>query len=165
MCPVYTQNGGNHSRTAELIVPPLQLVVNTEFSYIPAYNDPLFLHQKYTLENLSIAQISRLIGSSKEAVRRGLERYQIPIREKSRHHGNPSQPRYGQKVVKGRSTEFKAEQRVITAIQEMKAQGLSLRQIAKVLDQMGISTKCRGKKWHPEMVKRVLASSKVAHAN
>ena len=52
-----------------------------------------------------------------------------------------------------------AESRVIKAVDELRSQGLSLRQIAKFLDQIGVPTKCRGKKWHPEMVKRLLAIS------
>ncbi len=130
--------------------------------FIPAFNDPLFLHQKYMVEMLSIGQISKLIGSSKDAVRHGLARHNIAIREKSQHHGHPAQAKYGQRVIKGRIIEFKVEQRVVTAVREMHAQGLKLRQIAKVLDQMGISTKCRGKKWHPQMIKRIIENELIS---
>lgn len=50
----------------------------------------------------------------------------------------------------------KTEQRVIDAIRQMKDEGLSLRAIARCLDGMKVPTKNRGKKWHPEMVKRIL---------
>ncbi|MBT4792006.1 MAG: hypothetical protein HON90_10575, partial [Halobacteriovoraceae bacterium] len=33
---------------------------------------------------------------------------------------------------------------------------LSLRAIARCLDEMKVPTKQRGKKWHPEMVRRIL---------
>jgi hypothetical protein len=37
----------------------------------------------------------------------------------------------------------------------MKSEGLSLRAIARCLDQMKVPTKMKGKKWHPEMVERI----------
>jgi hypothetical protein len=55
-------------------------------------------------------------------------------------------------------TEHKAETRVVAAIREMKANGLDLRAIARCLDEMKIPTKRQGKKWHPEMVRRILAA-------
>ncbi|MBI3294034.1 MAG: recombinase family protein [Deltaproteobacteria bacterium] len=45
---------------------------------------------------------------------------------------------------------------MIDAVMDMKAQGLSLRQIASFLDKVGVPTKRRGKAWHPEMVNRIL---------
>ena len=53
------------------------------------------------------------------------------------------------------------EVRVIKAVTDMHQQGLSFRRIAKFLDQIGVPTKCRGKAWHPEMVKRILAANGV----
>jgi hypothetical protein len=44
----------------------------------------------------------------------------------------------------------------VNSIKQMKAEGLSLRAIARCLDLMKVPTKMRGKKWHPEMVKRIL---------
>jgi len=32
---------------------------------------------------------------SKDAIRRALINFEIPIRRKSQHHGNPAQPRFG----------------------------------------------------------------------
>ncbi len=61
--------------------------------------------------------------------------------------------------MNARVEEFKVEQKVITAVKQMREQGLSLRQIAKNLSAMGVPTKCAGKKWHPEMVKRMLEAS------
>jgi hypothetical protein len=45
---------------------------------------------------------------------------------------------------------------VIEAIQNMRQNGISLRQIAKFLTNIGVPTKKRGVSWHPEMVKRIL---------
>jgi len=108
------------------------------------------------VEGLSIAQISAQIFSSQEAVRRGLLKVGIALREAHKPHRNPSQVRYGQKKQRGRPVRHLDEERVITAIQEMRQQGLSLRQIASFLSKIGVPTKKRGKGWHPEMVKRVL---------
>lgn len=76
----------------------------------------------------------------------------VALREPHQNHGRPSQPRYGQKRRGGHAVPHQAEQRVIKAVTQMKGQGLGLRQIARLLTQMGVPTKCRGKGWHPEMV-------------
>ena len=38
----------------------------------------------------------------------------------------------------------------------MRESGMSLRQIADFLSAIGVPTKKRGKKWHPQMIKRIL---------
>lgn len=116
-----------------------------------------FLEQKYVVERLSIAQISELCFSSKAAIRANLLRFKIPIRELGKPHGRPSQPRYGKKIVNGHEVEHKHEARITATVCELHRQGLSLRSIAKVLSDMKIPTKCRGKSWHPEMIKRLLS--------
>lgn len=140
-----------------VVWPHLKTTVISTIQHIPLYKSKSFLNQKYSVEGLSIAQIAALCFASKEAVRSSLLRFNIPLREPHKPHGRPAQPRYGEKVVKDQVVSHQAEQRAVDAILEMSAQGLSLRQIAKVLNQMKIPTKCRGKSWHPEMVKRILA--------
>jgi hypothetical protein len=81
----------------------------------------------------------------------------MPVREPHQPHGHPSQLRYGQRLQKGRVVAHRTEQRVVEAILDLKAQGLGLRQIARTMTQLGISTKCRGKAWHPQMVERILS--------
>ncbi len=108
------------------------------------------------MAGLSIRQIAAEFLSSKEAVRRGLIAAGIPLRGAHQPHGRQSQAQYGERRVNGKVVEYKVEQKVITAVKQMREQGLSLRQIAKNLSAMGVPTKCAGKKWHPEMVKRVL---------
>jgi hypothetical protein len=128
-----------------------------DFYHLPPYLDSIFLQRKYVVEGLSLAQIAALIFSSKDAVRRGLKKAGIKIREPHvPHNGRQSQPRFGQWRIKGKVIELKIEQRVIDAIREMNGNGLSLRAISRCLAKMQIATKCRGKKWHPEMVKRIL---------
>ena len=84
------------------------------------------------------------IDSSTEAVHRGLERAGIPIREPHQPHGRHSQQRYGQKRPAGPVTEHNVEPRVVNAVREMKANGLSLRAIARCLNEMKVHTKQRG---------------------
>ncbi len=86
----------------------------------------------------------------------GLIKADIPLREACDPHGRQSQPRYGERRLNGRVVAYQAEQKVVTAVRQMREQGLSLRQIAKNLSAMGIPTKCSGQKWHPEIVRRLL---------
>ena len=99
--------------------------------------------------------------SSKKTVRKEILKTNIEIRGKSHHHGNPSQAKYGQRKIKQKLITNKTEQRTIDAVRRMKKEGLSLRAIARCLDDMKIPTQNRGKKWHPEMVKRKLGSKKI----
>ena len=117
-----------------------------------------FLKQKYEVEKLSLSQIASECGASKDSVRKGLVENGIRLRSAHQNHGRPSQPRFGKRLIKGSEVEFKHEQRVIEAIVRMRKEGLSLRAIARCLTEMRVSTKCRGKKWHPEMVSRVLVA-------
>jgi hypothetical protein len=132
------------------------LLGNTPFYIIPLFRNKFFLHQKYVIEGLSATQIAREIFSSKMAVLDALTMFDIPIREPHFHHGNPSQPRYGQRFRKNILVNHQIEQKIILIIRELHEQGLSLRKIAGILNGMRVATKCRGKGWHPEMVRRVL---------
>lgn len=107
------------------------------------------------VEELSIRQIAAEFLSSKEAVRVGLLSAGIPLRKQSKPHGRQSQVKYGQRRIQGKIVDHKKEQKIITSVQQMWEQGLSLRQIAKNLSAMGVPTKCNGQKWHPEMVRRL----------
>lgn len=113
------------------------------------------------VERHSIRQIAIIVMSSKHSVRKELIKYNIEIRGSSYHHGNPSMVKFGQRKVNGSLIINKTEQRTINAVRRMKDEGLSLRAIARCLDDMKIPTKNRGKKWHPEMVKRILSSKKI----
>ena len=95
-----------------------------------------FLHQKYVLEGLSVRQIANLVVSSKELVWSELKKADILLRGKFNHHGRPAQPKFGRKVINGRESEHKTEQRIIDVINQMKGEGLSLRAIARCLDQI-----------------------------
>jgi IS30 family transposase len=108
------------------------------------------------VEGFSAREIAEEIFSSKMAVLNGLKRFGIPIREPHQHHGHPSQPRYGTKFKRNHLIDFKNEQRVIRVVKELRAKGLSLRQITKFLNEMNVATKYRRRGWHPEMIRRIL---------
>jgi hypothetical protein len=82
-----------------------------------------------------------MIFSSKNSVRSGLKKHGIEIRERSQHHGDPAQVKYGQRVVQNSLIEHKNEKRAIDTINQMKDEGVSLRGIA----QIKVPTKKRGK--------------------
>jgi hypothetical protein len=114
--------------------------------------------EDHVIEGLSIRQIADEFLSSKEAVRMGLIHAGIQLRESGKPHGRQSQAKYGQRRENGKVVDYKKEQKIIVSARQMWEQGLSLRQIAKNLSAMGVPTKCNGKKWHPEMIRRVLSS-------
>ncbi|MCB0418604.1 MAG: recombinase family protein [Bdellovibrionales bacterium] len=143
----------------ELFSSTVYLLVIPNKPVLPLYKSRSFVHQKYVVEGLSLAQIAAEIFSSKEAVRASLKRFDIPIREAHNpHNGRVSEPRYGVKLRSGRATPHLAEQQMIESIQELRSQGLTLRKIAEILTSMGVPTKKRGKRWHPEMVNRILSN-------
>jgi hypothetical protein len=133
----------------------LYVTIITEFKSGRQQLKPSFLHKKYIEEGLSLRQISAQTASSKEAIRSALIKNNIPVRDKGQHHGNPSQLKYGVKRKGLSSVEHKAEQRTVDAVGQMRDEGLSLRAIARCLNQMRVPTKNRGVKWHPEMVRRI----------
>jgi transposase len=152
----WKEDGGPLHSESKITRPPLEVIDSIRLFEPQTWRNKSFLHQKYVLEGLSIRQIAVLVFSSKESVRTELRKANIQLRDKSNHHGHPSQLKFGQRVVKGKAIEHKAEQRVVESVRQMKREGLSLRAIARCLDQMKIPTKNRGKKWHQEMVRRIL---------
>lgn len=136
------KSGGPSRSQTKIIRPPLEVIDSLRLFHPQTWRNKSFLHQKYVLEGFSIRQIAELVVSSKEAVKTEILKQGIPLRKKSQHHGRPAQTKFGQRVA--------------DSVKPMKTEGLSLRAIARCLDLMKIPTKMRGKKWHPEMVKRIL---------
>jgi len=115
------------------------------------------LHQKYIVEGLSTRQIAAEFFCSRSTIKKYLKEHGIELRRPHLNHGRPSQPRYGQRLVRGSEVEHLTEQRVIKVVNDLREQGLSLRQICRFLSQIGVPTKKRGVRWHPEMVNRILS--------
>ena len=70
-------------------------------------------------------------------------------------HGNPSQLRFGFRKTEQGIVPHRGEQHAAGMIQDFKAEGLTLREIAKRLTSLGIPSKNGKYKWHPMMVKRI----------
>ncbi len=105
----------------------------------------------------SAGQIVDEIFSSKCTVLKALKLNGIAARETHTHHGLTKQLRYGQRRWNGKVIQDKSETQVIQAVKKMREDGISLRKIAEYLDSMGAPPKNRGKKWHPEMMRRILS--------
>lgn len=142
--------------SCELSVPPLQATVIIDFEVSKNTFKKSVFQELYVENGLSKRQISKQLLCSKSTVDKQLKIFSIESREKSQHHGRPAQPSYGSQYRKGKLTHHLGEKRVVRTILEMHEQELSLRQIAKFLDMIGVPTKNRGKKWHPQMIKRIL---------
>jgi hypothetical protein len=76
----------------ELFPPHHELTDIIGFDPIPLYKNKSFLHQKYVVEGLSLAQISSQIFSSKETVRENLIRFGIPLLGPHLPHGPSTRP-------------------------------------------------------------------------
>ena len=133
----------------QLFSSKLYLPDTIEFICKPLYQDKSFLHHLYIEKGLTIEQIAAKIVSSKNAVRDGLLKFDIPIRENK-------PPRFGEKKVKGEVKNKLSEKRIIEAIVDMRKKGMGLRMIANMLTKMKVPTAKGGKKWYPEVIKRVL---------
>ena len=116
----------------------------------------LFLNDLYTQKGLSAAQIAKEFSSSKSSVLKALRHFEIPIREPHLPHGRHSQTRYGERRFKEKTAPFKKEERVVKTITELAKEGLSYRRICEILTNMKVPTKNKGRKWHPEMIRRIL---------
>jgi DNA-binding CsgD family transcriptional regulator len=110
----------------------------------------------YVIDGLSTRQIAAENFTSKEVIRTQLLRFGIPLRAPHKTGDRNASVRFGSRRRKGKLIENMVEFRVVKAIVDMDAQGLSLRQIAKFLGQVGVKTKQQGKGWHPETIRRIL---------
>jgi hypothetical protein len=124
------------------------------------WKDKDFLHQKYVLEGLSIAQIAAQILSSREAIRMGLIDCGIKRKSQGKPGLRPAQVPYGYRLSNGVMVPHLGEQKVISSIKKMTDEGLSYRKICEFLISVGVPTKNRGQSWHPEMIRRVLDRAK-----
>jgi hypothetical protein len=129
-------------------------VTDTSINYeAQNLNDKDFLYQKYTVEGANLAYIADLAGVSKTTMKdmirdRGLKRSQdLPVLR--------GQVPYGWKIRKGRLVEHKGEQEVISAMNQHRTDGKSLREICRILDASGIKPK-RGNSWQAASVMKIL---------
>ncbi len=122
-----------------------------------------FLHEKYFLEGLSIAQIAAEILSSRKADRSSLIEFGIKRKKQGQSGANPSQAPFGYRKVEGKPILHLGEQRVIQSVKKMSDSGLSYRTICEFLTSIKVPTKNRGKGWQPEMIRRILLRLQFGH--
>jgi hypothetical protein len=134
----------------------LQAVETLDFQYEFPWKDKDFLHQKYVIEQRSIAQIAAETLSSREAIRSALIDFGIKRRPIGKPGLRPSQVPYGYRKSDGLMVPHLGEQRVLAAVKKMVQDGMSYRQICEFLTSVGVPTKNRGQRWHPEMVSRLI---------
>ncbi len=137
-------------------LPTPELVINSSLYKPNILLDKDYLYQKYTVEGLNLCQLARLTNTCRTTLRDNLIKHGIEIRSKVNQKKLQSHNRYGQHRRKGQTVDKKVEQKTINAIIEMRKSGMSLRSIAKTLDQLKIPTKTQGKKWQYEMVRKIL---------
>lgn len=132
------------------------LSVTIEFIHTKQWKSKTLLIEKYVEKRLSIAQIAEEIASSKSTIRSALKRFKIPIREKGNPGFRPAQVPFGYRRERGLLAPYLEEQKIIEAIMKMADGGVSYRKICEFLSTMKVPTKMRGRKWHPEMIRRIL---------
>jgi hypothetical protein len=127
-----------------------------KFFRLPDYKNPIVLHQNYIEKGLSVKQMSVLLGCCETTIKKQLRHFNIKKKEvrEVRHKGNL---KYGQKLISGKVSQHKQEANITKAIVDMYLEeGLAVTAIARLLTQMKIPTKKRGKKWDHSVVIDIL---------
>ncbi len=114
------------------------------------------LRQRYEEKGLSLGQISKETFHSKSTIQSSLKRQGVKLRSPSQHHGNPSQLSFGYRKSGDGVVVHHGEQKIIQIISDYRAEGLTLRAVAKRLNTLRLPTKNGSYAWHPQMVKRIL---------
>jgi hypothetical protein len=97
------------------LFPPCQVFKTISFIWDPDYRSLIFLHQKYVVEGLSIADISPQTFSSTSTVHKYLSRYNLPLR--SANIKTRSRLKYGESFKSGRVCSNRNEQQTIAKMQ------------------------------------------------
>lgn len=142
----------------ELFTPSLYL---TDIITLPVINhavDISSLRKEYEENGLSLRQIAAQKVHSRTKISELLRSEGVTIRAPSQAYGNPSQLRFGYKKKAGKVVPHLGEQQVIGAIIDLRAEGMTFRQIAQRMTTLRIPSKNGKYHWHPMMVKRVLDS-------
>jgi hypothetical protein len=148
------KNGVASAPDSQRFFPPLQLIINSNFSYVPDYKDPSFLHQKYVVERLSIKEIAAQIFSSTSTVAKYLRLADIEVRPADAKNRN--RLAYGEAWRRRSTEQHKRELEGIKKMQALRERGFSYWKIADVLNSLKVPTKTRRGKWHARSVKTIL---------
>ena len=137
--------------------PKTHLVEMIDFIHTAPWKSKTFLEEKYLKNGRSIAHIAAETLSSRDAVRRALIEFGIPLKQKGKPGLRPAQVPYGFRRSNGLLVSHLGEQRVIQSVRKMSNEGLSYRKICDFLTSVGVPTKNQGKGWQPEMIRRLLS--------
>ncbi len=140
----------------ELFTPPTYLTDIIKLQVKKNFLDISSLQADYEKKGLSLRQFAAQKVHSKASIQQGLKRANVQLCAPGHGYGNPSQLRFGFRKEAGRVVSHMGEQLVISAVKDLKDEGMTLRQLAHRLTVLGIHTKNGKRKWHPMMVKRVL---------
>ena len=135
---------------------PPKLSMISGVQVLPLYRNKIFLHEQYVESGLNISEISRLIFSSRAAVRNGLRRAGIDLRAQDELPKSKSQLRYGEALRKRQTIEHKRELAAIGKMRALRNEGFSYWKIAAVLNSMRVPTKTGRSQWHARFVQKVL---------
>ena len=134
--------------------PPQQFAKLIDFIVFPPFKNKSFLHQKYVVERLSIAEIANDIFSSTSTVHKYLQKFSIPLRPSDTK--NKNRLRYGEAWRGNMVVPHKQEQLTISKMRNLRIKGFSYWKIADILNSMNIPTKTRKGRWHSRSVKKIL---------
>ncbi|AYF45740.1 recombinase domain protein [Halobacteriovorax sp. BALOs_7] len=127
-----------------------------DFFHEPEVLTKEFLHQKYVVEGLSCAEISRSVASSRTTILKRLKECNIELRPVGSNQKRKRGVGYGEKVEKRKLIEHKRESEAIQRMIALREKGFSYRKIAEVLNTMKVPTKTGKGKWHGKTVHQVL---------
>ena len=128
----------------------------TSFSRVPLYENEIVLQQNYLEKGLTVKEMSVLLGCGSTTIKKQLRRFNIRKIEvqEVRHKSNL---KYGQKLISGKIIEHKKETNIQRTIVDMYLnEGLTVTSIARLLTQMKIPTKKRGKRWDHSIIIEIL---------
>lgn len=127
-----------------------------DFFHEPEVLSKEFLYQKYVVEGLSCAEISRSVASSRTTILKRLKEYNIELRPVGSNQKRKRGVGYGERLEKRRLIEHKRETEAIQKMCELRDKGFSYRKIAEVLNTMKVQTKTGRGKWHGKTVHQIL---------
>ncbi len=118
------------------------------------------LQLDYVEKGLSLRQIAAQKVYCRQVISEALKESGVRLRAPGQGHGNPSQLKFGYRKEAGKVVKHMGEQQVMRAIQDLRAEGMTLRQITQRMMVLRIPSKNRKLGWHPMMIKRILDTFK-----
>lgn len=131
-----------------------RFTIKSSISTSPLYRKEAFLKQKYVVEGFSARQISFLIGCSHHAVNQALKKFGM----KREIHRRGRLPYELGLSKRGRIYE-KGCQRIVQKMIRLRRTGKTYREIARLLEELGVSTPVGKTRWYAGTVRAILKRS------